>query len=238
MILLMLAVLAAPLLAQDQAAAPQRPVIRTTGEATVEVQPDLARIDLGVISEAATADRAAADAAARVNAVVGALRGVVGQSGEVRTISYSVQPVYSYPERPQAGKPAITGYTARNIVEVTTSNLDRVGALIDAAMKAGANTVQRLEFTLRHPQTAQQEALREAAKQARASAETIASALGLRITRILSVDESPAEPIRPLPVMAAMAGGPGGIAPAPPTPIETGAIEVRARVSIAAEIAQ
>jgi uncharacterized protein YggE len=105
-------------------------------------------------------------------------------------------------------------------------------------MKAGANTVQRLEFTLRHPQTAQQEALREAAKQARASAETIASALGLRITRILSVDESPAEPIRPLPVMAAMAGGPGGIAPAPPTPIETGAIEVRARVSIAAEIAQ
>ncbi len=237
MILLMLAVLAAPLLAQDPPAAPQRPVIRTTGEAIVEAQPDLARIDVGVISEAATADRAAADAAARVNAVINALRGTVGQGGDVRTISYSVQPVYSYPERPQTGKPAITGYTARNIVEVTTPNLDRVGTLIDAAMKAGANTVQRLEFTLQRPQAAQQEALREAAKHARASAETIASALGLRITRILSVDETPEEPIRPVPMMASMAAG-RGITPTPPTPIETGAIEVRARVSLTAEVAQ
>lgn len=213
---------------------PQRPVIRTTGEATVQVQPDLARVDVGVISEAPTADKAAADAASRVDAVVRALRGAVGQGGEVRTISYSVQPVYSYPggTRP-SGKPTISGYTARNIVEVTTPNLNRVGALIDAAMKAGANSVQKLEFTLQRPQAAQEQALREAAKDARASAEAIASALGLRITRIIAVDQAPEEPIRPMMAMAR-----AEIAATPPTPIETGAIEVRARVSLTAEIAQ
>lgn len=231
---LLLVVLAAPLLAQDPAAVPQRPVIRTTGEATVQVQPDLARVDVGVISEAATADKAAADAAARADAVVRAVRSAMGAGGEVRTISISVQPVYSYPGGPRpSGKPTITGYTARNIIEVTTPNLNRVGTLIDAAMKAGANSVQRLEFTLQRPREAQEQALREAAKDARASADAIASALGLRIVRIVAVDQASEEPIRPLMAMARTE-----IATTPPTPVETGAIEVRARVSLTAEIAQ
>ncbi len=220
---------AIPVLAQPSTAPPPAPVVRTTGEGTVMVKPDQARIDIGVVAQAPNAAKAAADTAAQADAVIRAIRDAAGPGAEVRTISYSVQPDYSQP-RP-TGRPTITGYTASNIVQVTTPDLDRVGKIIDAAMGAGANNVRQLQFTLKDPQAPKQLALKEAALHARASAQSLASALGLRIVRILAVEETGGGPIRPM-MEFSMNG------PVVPTPVEAGTIEVRATVSLAAEVTQ
>jgi uncharacterized protein YggE len=221
--------------AQD---APERrppPSIRTTAEGVVSARPDQAEIDLAVVTQAGNAQEAASQNAARADAVVAALKKAAGAGGEVRTIGYSLQPDYRYPGS-GGGKPTIVGYTARNVVQVKTTELAGTGKLIDAALQAGANNVQRLSFTLKNEQSAKAQALREAAQKARADADALAAALGLKIVRVLSVEAGGPGVIRPVMEMAMMrAAGP---AEAPQTPVEPGTIEIRQNVTLMVEVSQ
>jgi uncharacterized protein YggE len=144
------------------------PSIRTSGEATVTAKPDRAIIDIGVVTQAATAQAAAGQNATRLDAVVRALKAAVGSAAEIKTISYSLEPNYRYPK--PGGQAEVAGYTARNTVQVTTPDLSSAGNIIDAATKAGANNVDRLQFTLKDDRAARAEALREAAAKAKAGA--------------------------------------------------------------------
>jgi uncharacterized protein len=227
--LAVLMLLGAAAAAQEPAGRPTPPSIRVTGEATVTVQPDQARIDIGVTTQAQTAQAAAADNAQRLETALAELRQALGAGVEIKTISYSLNPDYRYPK--DGGKPTITGYTATNVVRVTLNDLTRVGQAIDEATRSGANQVHRLQFTLKDEQDAQSQALRAAAVKAKAEAEALAQALGLKIARVLSVVES-SEGAQPImrDVMLARAEA------AAPTPVEPGTIEVRATVTLTVEI--
>ena len=218
--------LAAGLYAQE----PPPPSIRTTGEASVSAQPDRAVIDLGVVTQSQNAQSAAAENAKRLDTVLRALKGAAGGGAAIKTVSYSLDPDYRYPK--QGGQPEIAGYTARNTVEVTTPDLTSVGRIIDAATQAGANAVQRVEFSLKDDQAARGQALRQAAQKARANAEAIASSLGLRITRVLRVEESVPPEIRPMESRVAAMAAPV------PTPVTPGTVEIRATVRLVVEIGQ
>jgi uncharacterized protein YggE len=209
-----------------------RPSIRVTGEATLKAKPDQAQINVGVVSQAQNAQAAAAENARRLDTVLAELRQALGASGEIKTVSYSLNPNYRYPK--EGGAPTITGYTATNVVEVTVNDLTLVGKLVDAATKSGANQVSRLQFTLKDEQAVRAQALREAVASARAKAEVIASALGAKVLRALRVEESGPVVIQPY-VAEALARSDVAAAP---TPIEPGTIEVRAIVNLTVEIAQ
>jgi uncharacterized protein YggE len=210
-----------------QERAEQRRVIQTTGEAIVSAQPDRARIDIGVTTQAQTSQAAADQNARKLSAVLARLRSVLGQNADIRTISYTLTPVYRYPR--EGGEPTITGYSASNIVRVTLDDLTKVGQVIDAATAAGANQIHQLQFTVRDEQKLQAEALREASIKARQKAEAIAGALNLRISRVVSVAEAgaPVVPVREVALARA---------DAVQTPIEPGTIEVRASVTLTVEI--
>ena len=126
--------------AQAQSQRTQQPSIRVTGEASVAANPDQAKIDIGVVTQAERADAAALQNAERTDAVLAALRKTLGQGAEIKTISYSVNPNYRYPKE---GAPVITGYTATNTLQVTLNDLKLVGKVIDAAVQFGANAIQR-----------------------------------------------------------------------------------------------
>jgi len=211
-----------------------RPAIRVSGEAVVSAKPDQAQVAIGVVTQAATAQAAAAQNAQQLETTLKALRAALGAGADIKTISYSVTPNYQYPR--EGGNPTIKGYTASNTVQVKTGDLNQVGKIIDTATQAGANQVQSLQFTLKDEAAVRAQALREAAAKARAEADALASALGVKITRILLAEEAGSPIVRPY--MADMAMRAGAAAPPPPTPIEPGAIEVRATVTLTVEIAQ
>jgi uncharacterized protein YggE len=215
--------------AQEPAERPAPPSIRVNGEATVTAQPDQARIDIGVTTQAQTAQAAAANNAQRLETVLAELRRALGPDAEIKTVSYSLNPDHRYPK--EGGKPTIIGYTATNVVRVTLNDLTRIGQAIDAATQSGANQIQRLQFTLRDEQAAQSQALRAASVKAKAQAEALAQALGLKIGRVLSVVESGGA-VQPVmrDVMFARAEA------AASTPVEPGTIEVRATVTLTVEI--
>jgi len=226
-----LCILPAAGLAQESTGKAAPATIRVTGEATITAKPDQAEINLGVVTQAATGQAAAAQNAQKQDAVLAELRKALGTGAEIKTVGYSLSPSYRYPK--EGGQPTISGYTASNVVQVRIADLDRVGKVIDIATQSGANTVGSLRFTLKDEEAVLSQALREAAIQARAKADALASALKLRILRVLQVDEG-GQPVRPIFVEAATMRGRSEAAP---TPVEPGSVEVRATVTLTVEIA-
>jgi uncharacterized protein len=217
---------------QEIERASRPPSVTASGEAVITVEPDQAEIDIGVVSQAKSAPEAAKENASKLGRVLAEIKKIVGKADEVKTASYSLSPNYRYP---QGGKPEIVGYTAANILRIKMAALANVGKLIDAAMQSGANTIHRLTFTLKDEQSAQLQALRVASEKAKAKADSIAAALGLKIVKILAVTEGD-RGVRPIVMPQARAAQLEALAAAP-TPVESGTIEVRSSVTLTAELA-
>jgi len=207
---------------------PQPPSVRATGSGSVFVKPDRVKIDIGVVTQAGSADAAASQNAAQLQAVLGKLHSALGSKGEIRTISFSLNPVYQYSKN--GGKPTIDGYSASNIVEITSDDVANAGKLIDAATAGGANQIHSLQFTLKDEKPARSEALKAAALEARANAEAMAAALGLKLGKVLLLEQSSAQPVRPM--MTAMANR----VTVANTPVESEPIEVRATVTLTMQV--
>jgi uncharacterized protein len=216
-------------LAQERKETTLIPSVSVTGEAIIVAAPDQAQIDIGVITQAQTSQAAAKENAQRVSAVITALKQAMGSEADIKTISYSLNPDYRYPS--EGGQPAIVGYTASNIVQVKTNRLEEVGKIIDAAMAAGANTIYGLQFILKNKDAVVAQALRQAAISAESKAEALASALGLKILRILSLSEQ--GPVA-VPIMQKMMARAESVDVQ--TPVEPGTIEVRAAVALTVEV--
>src|SRR5215469_6900476 len=219
--------------ASAAALAQQPPVssIRVTGDARVTAKPDRVQIDIGVTTRAPQSQDAAAQNARQVEAVLAAVRKAAGPAAVLKTISYSLNPNYQY--HPNGGEPTIDGYTANNVVQATLDELGKIGAVIDAATQAGANHVQGIQFTLRDQDAVRAEALRQAATRARAEADVLAAALGLKVVRVLTVEENSP---RIVPVRV-YAGAPrAAMSSAAATPVESGTLDVAADVALTVEV--
>jgi uncharacterized protein len=212
---------------------PRVPSITVNGEAMISAEPDQAQIDIGVVTQARSAPEASKENAERLSRVLTEVKKLLGKSDEVKTSGYSLTPNYRYP---QGGKPEIVGYTASNTVRIKTNTLDLVGRLIDGAMQAGANNVNRLVFTLKDEQGAQLEALRQASAKAKSKAEAVAASLGLKILRIAAINEGE-RTIQPI-YRQAMAARGEALAAQAPTPVEPGTVDVRSTVSLTAEVSE
>src|SRR5262245_17867621 len=112
--------------------------VQATGNATLTVTPDQALIDVGVVTNAATAQDSAQQNATLTTAVLTAVKAVLGAGGTVQTFSYSVSPRYV------ANSSTINGYVTTNTLRITTTDLSIIGRLIDTANGAGANSVSNL----------------------------------------------------------------------------------------------
>lgn len=231
-LLFVLTMIPTALYAQEVERRPGPPSVTANGEAVITVEPDQAEIDIGVVTQARNAPDAAKENAEKLTRVTAEIKKWLGKGDEVKTAGYSLNPNYRYPR--EGGKPEITGYTATNIVRIKTRSLDKVGKLIDAGMQSGANTINRLAFTLNDEHGAQLQALRLASAKAKAKAEAMAGALGLKVVKILSLIEGD-RGFRPILVPQARGAQMEALAAAP-TPIESGTLEVRSSVSVTAEI--
>jgi uncharacterized protein YggE len=216
------AALVSPVAAAAAESAPG-PFIEVTAEAETRATPDLAYLDFGVMTRADTAASAAQQNAQRMKAVLAAVRAALGPNAQIGTGMYNVRAEYS--QNREGGEPRVIGYVATNVVRLETAELARIGEVIDAALKAGANQVQRIAFGLSDPATPRRSALRDAVARAQAEAEAIASALKATLGPVQSVIDQDMGPVRPLAqegmLMRAQAAA---------TPIEPGVVNVRARV--------
>jgi uncharacterized protein len=209
-----------------------KPYIQVAGQATVSARPDQAAVEIGVVTQGPTAVAVAASNATQTNTVVAELRKIVGGHGQLSTASYTVRPNYAVPK--SGGAQTIIGFTATNVVDVTLDDLSLVSKVIDSATQSGANTIQSLQYRIKDPRKLRAQALRQAAENARGSAEAIAAGLGMKIVRVLSAEE-PMALEEGLVSYKKVPPAPGA---APPTPLEIGTVDVEAGVILRVEVAQ
>ena len=205
--------------------------VNVVGDSIVQAQPDTAIVQIGVVTQARNALDAQQQNATKTDAVIRALKAAAGTGAEVKTSGYSLQPQRVYKENQP---PTITGYEARNSVTVTTGDLNKVGAIIDAAAQAGSNDVAGISFTLRQDRPARDRALSEATREAVSKAQVIAQALGGRVVRIVEVQEEGFQQRPPMPYQTETFAMKAGVAAQ--TPIEVGALDITSRVQLIAEV--
>lgn len=206
----------------------RRPFVRASGDGVVSVRPDQAKISVAVQNQAATADQAASDNATRTQAVFDALRKLLGADADLKTLNYSLSPGYNYP--PNGGTPILTGYTATNSIQATTSNLALIGRIIDTAVQAGATNIGGIVLGLKDEDPARAQALKLAGQNARAKAEAIATGLNGKLGQVLSAEEASA--VRPIPLAVGAMAAEARVT----TPVEPGTLEIHGSVTVEFEL--
>lgn len=181
-------------------------VLEVSAEGVSTRVPDMAVIQAGVITQAATASAAMTQNSQRMSAVLAALRASGVAERDIQTSSISLSPQYRY-ENNQP--PILTGYQASNQVSVRFRDISKSGSILDTLVKQGANNISGPNLTVDKPDAALDEARTDAIAKARARATLYAQAAGLRVDRILAITESGAMP-GPVPVMAFRADKAGG----------------------------
>ncbi len=195
-----------------------------SGEGVVSVKPDMVRVTVGVTTQATNAQDASSQNATIIQNVLDKLKQTF-PTADIRTLNYSLNPNYTYPP---GGTPNLTGFTATNTVQVTTSDLSVPGKIIDTATQAGANRIDSLSFYLNDDSSARGQALRLAAAQARVQADAIASGLSLKLGNVIVAQQGAA--VQPVSADVRMMGA------AATTPVQSGNVEVRATVTVQVEI--
>ncbi len=229
-----LCLLAAALYLYRPVAANNYTRVTVTGESQTELPPDSAVLSFSVITQNANAVSAQAENARKVEAVMNALKTAAGGANqEIKTSNYQLSPEQDYAS---SGMPKIVGYEARNTITVTTDRLDQAGALIDAATKAGANSVEGIAFTLRDDSRRRGDTLGTATRQAMAKAEAIAESLGGKIVRVVETVESGSTPTPVVYPDATMTANTAMAKPEFSTRIQAGSINVRGQVTLVVEI--
>ena len=196
---------------------------------TASAAPDLAVVRLAVEARADSADAARSQVAEDVASMREALRALGVPDEDVRTTSFFVGAEYDYRE---SGR-EVTGYRAYHAFEVET-DVDVAGEVIDAAVGSGATQVQGVQFTLTEETRSElrEEALGQAVSNARADAETIASASGVSLGQLHSASTANVGYPGPIPYAAESAAGGDGAR----TVVEPGPVEVTATVQVSYEI--
>lgn len=190
------------------------PFLVTSGQGEAKVTPDRASLLMSVQTRAATAAAAGAENAELTRAVQVALMKVGLPRDQVTTEGYSVAPQMAY--TPNAA-PRVTGYLVSNVVRAETHQPAQVGAMVDAALAAGANVINSLSFYAASIETPRREAIALAVASARADAEAMARAAGGSLGGLLEMStQGPTSPPRPMIEMSMMRSVAGGRADATP----------------------
>ncbi len=176
-------------------------LLSVSAEGSSQRVPDIAMISTGVVSRAADTASAMQKNAEEMHKVMAALKKAGIAERDIQTSGINLNPQYHYE---QNQPPRITGYEARNTLSVKVRDLSRLGRILDTLVAQGANEISGPSFQLDKPDEAYDEARREALEKAQKRAEMYANALGLKVRRIVSIDESGGGFRPPMPMMQSM----------------------------------
>ncbi len=211
--------------------APVPTTLTVTGQGTVVVEPDTASVSFGVTVEDETLSTAQAEATETMTAILTAVTDAGVDERDVQTVDFSVSILYDYDD--DGNVSSILGYQVSNTVNVTVRQLDALGGILDAVVAQGANNVYGVSFFVNDTTAAASQARIAAVEDAMAKANDIATAAGLRVSRVVSINEEATAPPTPVDFYpAAEADDSAGAA----VPVQAGTTDILATVYMVFEL--
>jgi len=150
------------------------------GEGKLSVNPDIASINMGVITEDNLLKIAQTENIIKSNNLVDSLleKGVLKK--DIKTISYNVEKLYEY----ENGIRKFKGYRVSNILNITIREIENIGEIIDASVDSGANTVSNIEFKISNESFYYRKALVKAVNDAIKKAYAVANTIGVILDKV------------------------------------------------------
>jgi len=198
-------------------------LVTVSGEATIAVAPDTAVIRIGVTSSAKTAREASDANAKQMTSVLAAIKDAGIADRDVQTSQLSLQPQY---DPNKSGTARLLGFQVTNQVTVKIRDIDKLPAILDRAIGAGANEMSGIEFVVSEQSKLLDQARDEAVADARRKAELYAHAAGVKVGRVIAITEEGSSP-PPRPMQALRAGS---------VPVAPGEQMLRAVVTVSYEL--
>jgi uncharacterized protein len=231
--------LAAPLMAPNAAMAqtasstpvlimPAKSTLSLSANGEVSATPDMATVNFAVVTQASTASEAMKANNVRMNAVMASLKSSGIAARDIQTSSLNLNPQYDYTD---GQAPKLTGYQAQNQITVRVNDLNQTGPVIDAVIKAGINQVNAITFGLKNDETITDQARQAAVATLMKRANLYAAATGMKVKRIISIEEAGAVYNQPQPMMFARAKAADSS-----TPVASGELQLSVNVSATFEL--
>jgi uncharacterized protein len=161
--------------------------ITIEGEATIYADPDHASMSLGVVTDGATVSDALHQNDIKMDSVLSAVRAQGVKQGDLQTSTFSIQPLHPQDKDGRTQYDKISGYEVTNSLTVTVSDLTKVGAIIDAAANAGANTSNNVIFEISNRDVLLDKVRAEAMRNAKHKADIMANAVGATVGPLITV---------------------------------------------------
>lgn len=163
--------------------------ITVSGSASVTLKADYAQVTVGVSTKAPTVEEASAKNTAAIHAVITALTEAGVLEDDIATSNYSVGAEYDYSA---FGTQTLTGYNVSNQLNVIIRDMDHIGATLDKATAAGANSIHSVEFCSSLSADAQDSAMILAVQEAIRKGQLLAAAAsaGRMLGDIISITET------------------------------------------------
>lgn len=213
-----------------QAEEPARRSITVTGTSEVTAKSDMATINVSVETSSPNVKAAARENANTMTAVRNAVVAAGADASKIETQNYNIYPQQTYDSK---GNARVKEYRCTNSMKVVVDQLSRTGNVMDAAVEAGANCIDSVDFSVAHPEVYKDEALRKATEDAYRKAKIIASALGRSVVNVISASDDNVNvvPYRMMNVKLAAARAEDSV-----TPIDPGESKMQGRVTVVFEI--
>lgn len=209
--------------------------IVVTGEASVQAAPDMAVVALTVRSDRDTAREALTENNEAMARVTARMKQAGVAERDLVTSGFSITPRIVYPQRNNTAEaPQIKGYTVSNSLTVRVRDLTRIGTIMDESVTLGVNQGGQLTFTNADTDQFVRQARADAVANAIDKAQTLTSAAGAKLGRILEISEQSAQPSRPIAMMRSMAAE----ASSGSVPLEAGETSYSVSVTISWAIEQ
>ena len=207
---------------------PQQRTLTVTGSGMVTLTPDIAYVSIGVHTQNASATNAMNENNTMAQSVMNVIKGFSVDDKDIQTTNFSI-----YPQQQYDDKGNITGilYVVDNTVYVTVRDLTKLGELLDAVVRAGANNINSISFDVADKAAALSQARLAAVQNARQQADELASATGVSVgdVQTISYYDSTA-PTAIQYARADMAGAPSSV------PVSAGSMQITTTVTIVYEI--
>lgn len=203
--------------------------VSVTGEGVVTAVPDMAIISTGVTTEATTPEAALNANTAAMTELIEVLDELGIEDKDRQTSNFNVSPQYRR-ERNDSGSPKIDGYRVSNQLTIKVRDLEELGGLLDALVKAGSNQLGNIRFDIAERDKLMDKARQAAVADARRRAELYVDAADVDLGDVLSISETGIAIPRPPMMRSAM------MAEAADVPIAVGESQIRATVQMVFEL--
>lgn len=162
-----------------------------SGEGKVVAKPDIAVVDLSILTEATTSKAAQDENSRKSKSLTDFLKKQGIEDKDIKTTGYNIYPQYYYPPYPTSDgrSPRITGYQVSQTIQVKVRDLEKVDTVLDGVVSAGVNQVNNLQLTVDEPEKLRDEARENAIKDAKEKADALENQLGIRLGKIVNFSE-------------------------------------------------